>query len=127
MGEDGEWLPINHPPEPGLIGDWDGPYPLHDLVGYLAAKGEDPTSVDKYNAKHGLMACCDCHDQATTSTRTADVLMPPKQKCVECHTNTGGSRERARADCLECHQYHSSGQGHFRESNKQLVSPRLPE
>jgi hypothetical protein len=39
----------------GLIGDWDGPYPLHDLVGYLACKGEDPTSVDAYNAKHRLM------------------------------------------------------------------------
>ncbi len=38
----------------GLIGDWDGPYPLHDVAGYLAQAGEDPTSVDGYVRKHGL-------------------------------------------------------------------------
>ncbi|HLJ96221.1 MAG TPA: cytochrome c3 family protein [Gemmataceae bacterium] len=61
------------------------------------------------HAKHGLMACGECHDQARTSTRTADVLMPTKQKCVECHWNQSGVRNRARADCLECHQYHGPG------------------
>lgn len=38
----------------GLIGDWDGPYPLLDVSGLLAQAGEDPTSVDGYVRKHGL-------------------------------------------------------------------------
>lgn len=35
----------------GLIGDWDGPFPLLDLAGELAQAGEDSTSCDKYVAK----------------------------------------------------------------------------
>lgn len=38
----------------GLIGDWDGPYPLYDVSGNLQAVGADPTSVDKFAAEHGL-------------------------------------------------------------------------
>jgi hypothetical protein len=38
----------------GLIGDWDGPYPLFDLAGNLQQVGEDPTSVDSYLKKYGL-------------------------------------------------------------------------
>lgn len=38
----------------GLIGDWDGPYPLHEIAGMLAQAGEDPTTVDGYVRKHGL-------------------------------------------------------------------------
>ncbi len=39
----------------GCIGDWDGPYPLMDVAGELAQAGEDPTSVDKYVGKWGLV------------------------------------------------------------------------
>ena len=38
----------------GLIGDWDGPYPLLDIAGNLQQAGEDPTSVDSYLKKYGL-------------------------------------------------------------------------
>lgn len=38
----------------GLIGDFDGPYPLRDVAGYLDAAGFDPTSVDQYVAAAGL-------------------------------------------------------------------------
>lgn len=38
----------------GLIGEWDGPYPLYDVSGNLQAAGADPTSVDKFAAEHGL-------------------------------------------------------------------------
>jgi len=40
----------------GLIGDWDGPFPFLDVASVLKARGEDPTSVDKYNERNGLMA-----------------------------------------------------------------------
>jgi len=38
----------------GLIGDWDGPYPLLDLAGMLLQAGEDPASVDAYVKKYAL-------------------------------------------------------------------------
>lgn len=38
----------------GLIGDWDGPYPLIDVAGMLLARGRDPTSVDDYNRDHAV-------------------------------------------------------------------------
>lgn len=38
----------------GLIGDWDGPYPLMDIAGCLAQAGEDPTSCDGYADKFGV-------------------------------------------------------------------------
>lgn len=38
----------------GMIGDFDGPYPLIDVAGHLQMAGEDPTSPDAYVKKHGL-------------------------------------------------------------------------
>jgi len=43
----------------GLIGAWDGPYPLLDVSGHLAQAGEDPTSVDGYRSKYGLELSAD--------------------------------------------------------------------
>lgn len=40
----------------GFIGDWDGPLPFLDVAGVLKTSGYDPTSVDKYIEKHGLLA-----------------------------------------------------------------------
>jgi len=62
------------------------------------------------HARHSLMQCSACHEKARTSTRTADVLMPLRSKCVECHNNQKGSGIRARTNCLECHQYHGSAE-----------------
>lgn len=38
----------------GLIGDWDGPYPLYDVSGNLQAAGADATSVDKFAQDNNL-------------------------------------------------------------------------
>jgi|ADurb_Oil_03_Slu_FD_contig_21_1035045_length_699_multi_8_in_0_out_0_1 hypothetical protein len=40
--------------ELGLIGEWDGPFPLYDVSGNLQAAGADPVSVDQFAAKHGI-------------------------------------------------------------------------
>ena len=40
----------------GHIGEWDAPYPLIDVAGVLKHAGEDPTSVDGYNERNGLLA-----------------------------------------------------------------------
>lgn len=39
----------------GLFGDFEGPYPLIDIAGNLQQAGFDPTSVDAYNASHGII------------------------------------------------------------------------
>ncbi|MFC1618113.1 hypothetical protein ACFL2B_02430 [Patescibacteria group bacterium] len=38
----------------GMIGDWDGPYPLIDISGNLMQAGENPCSVDDYAKKFDL-------------------------------------------------------------------------
>ena len=42
-----------------FIGDWDAPYPLHDVSGNLQQVGEDPTSVDGYATKHNPLYDCE--------------------------------------------------------------------
>ena len=74
--------------------------PKRDSPGRFAPVAYEPTNVPvswfpyaKFShAKHGLMACSDCHEQARTSTRTRDVLMPAKQICIACHSSQGSSR-----------------------------------
>ena len=39
----------------GFLGEFDGAYPWLDVAGCLLMAGEDPTSVDSYNAKHGIV------------------------------------------------------------------------
>lgn len=38
-----------------LIGDWDGAFPWLDIAGCLKQAGFDPTSVDSYNARNGIV------------------------------------------------------------------------
>ena len=40
--------------EEGLIGEFNGPFPLHEVGTLLLKAGEDPNSVDSYNTKNGL-------------------------------------------------------------------------
>lgn len=40
--------------EEGLIDEFNGPFPLHEVGTLLLKEGEDPTSVESYNTKHGL-------------------------------------------------------------------------
>lgn len=71
----------------GLIGDWDGPYPLHDVAGHLAQAGEDPTSVDGYVRKHGLMIASDfaggTHNPLYDSEVAAQVYMHLRSRIVQ--------------------------------------------
>ena len=38
----------------GLIGEFDGPFPLHEVASMLLIKNENPFSVDEYVKKHNL-------------------------------------------------------------------------
>jgi hypothetical protein len=49
----------------GFIGDWDGPFPLIDIVGMLTMANEDPTSVDSYCQKYGIHVSAEEFDGGT--------------------------------------------------------------
>jgi len=52
---------------------------------------------------HRLLTCTSCHEGALTSDNRKDVLIPKLASCQSCHQATPGF---ARADCVECHQFH---------------------
>jgi hypothetical protein len=53
------------------------------------------------HARHDAMSCLQCH-AANLSTQSAEIIMPSKQSCTECHSPQGG----VRSDCSACHLYH---------------------
>ena len=52
---------------------------------------------------HGFLDCNACHTKAATSDNRKDVLIPKLASCQACHQERSGF---AKADCLECHQFH---------------------
>ncbi|HTD66854.1 MAG TPA: cytochrome c3 family protein [Candidatus Limnocylindria bacterium] len=67
-----------------------------------------PTMPDRWmmrarfdHSKHTSVACVKCH-HATRSADTADIIMPAKSSCVECHS----PQERVASNCSFCHSYH---------------------
>ncbi len=53
------------------------------------------------HAAHANIACAQCHD-AVHSQDNADILLPPKETCAQCHSPRGG----VASSCAECHIYH---------------------
>ena len=60
----------------------------------------------RLHAKNLNLSCDSCHMGVKTSDRTADVLLPSIDKCMECHSSKGG----AKTECVYCHQYHERDQ-----------------
>lgn len=52
---------------------------------------------------HRMLDCASCHAQATTSTKTQDILLPGIETCQKCHT---GGEPSAGENCYVCHTYH---------------------
>ena len=54
------------------------------------------------HSKHLSVACIKCHD-VSHSQDTADILLPAKTSCVQCHSPQGGVVH----SCATCHNYHA--------------------
>jgi hypothetical protein len=54
------------------------------------------------HAKHTIVSCAECH-AAQSSRSTADIMLPPKKSCTECHSPQGGVAQ----SCSTCHSYHT--------------------
>jgi hypothetical protein len=52
---------------------------------------------------HRAVACDTCHKTARTSAKTADVLIPKMESCLECHGRAEAELDR----CGVCHVYHN--------------------
>jgi hypothetical protein len=57
--------------------------------------------------KHQTMQCADCHDASSSST-SADLLLPGIESCRTCHAGERGGRDRLKSSCIACHGYHES-------------------
>lgn len=63
-----------------------------------------------HGGTHRTHPCEECHAHAADSTKTSDVLMPPRSACLGCHgdqqrTLLASSKNRTN-NCVLCHQYH---------------------
>lgn len=83
---------------------------------YPTAEITKPVMIERWlphasfsHAKHALVANCrECHVAAVSSQLTSDVLIPPKESCVRCHSAGGIARKAS--ECATCHLYHSPDQ-----------------
>ena len=63
----------------------------------------------KFNhTSHRALKCAECHPGAEGSTRHADVLIPDRDSCIQCHApTTKMGTPGVRYQCTECHTYHN--------------------
>jgi hypothetical protein len=55
------------------------------------------------HSAHTGFTCVSCHEKASTSTETTDVLLPGIATCKTCHAP---GPDHAESRCFECHTYH---------------------
>jgi Cytochrome c7 and related cytochrome c len=60
----------------------------------------------KHVAVKGV-SCETCHQLARTSSKSADILMPVKESCLQCHSPKAEPGLRTAAECITCHKYHA--------------------
>lgn len=58
--------------------------------------------------RHETMGCEECHDGASSSFSSTDILMASIDTCRSCHASPGnnGGQRSVRSDCIQCHRYH---------------------
>ena len=84
--------------------------PVNAIHGrYAPENREGEPWLSKHNTfshkVHRPIRCESCHTDAITSEKTAQVLIPAMQVCMDCHSGTGTAQDR----CSQCHLYHEKG------------------
>jgi pSer/pThr/pTyr-binding forkhead associated (FHA) protein len=54
---------------------------------------------------HRTVPCAQCHRDVALSAATADVLMPQRAQCTDCHA-ANAKLAQASSKCATCHEYH---------------------
>lgn len=56
--------------------------------------------------QHKTQRCADCHQQATKSETSADVMLPGIESCRTCHGSGDAGEGRLASTCVTCHEFH---------------------
>jgi len=57
------------------------------------------------HAKHGTLACTECHDKADSKT-SEEISFPEIGQCRECHTGSRAATGKIISQCETCHRFH---------------------
>ncbi len=57
------------------------------------------------HSKHDTVDCTECHDKVN-SKLSAEIAMPPIEKCRECHTGDRPKKGKISSSCTSCHRFH---------------------
>ena len=64
----------------------------------------EPSNQKQYTNDN---ACVYCHEQATTSEASLDLLIPDINNCVTCHEASSTLANNVPLQCVDCHRYHT--------------------
>jgi len=65
---------------------------------------------------HRGASCISCHEGATNSTKTEELLQPNIETCIVCHRseqNKPALADTAPSNCITCHQFHDRRLEHW--------------
>ena len=94
-----------------LVDDW-YPYSRFDHVAHLTRSRE---------RMDGESACGSCH-AAQTSNVSADVLIPGRENCLQCHGPEGARETSVALSCRGCHDFHLPFRGAMKASGDGTAS-----
>lgn len=57
--------------------------------------------------RHTTSKCVDCH-KVEQSTDSADIAIPNKQSCQQCHAGMNPTTDKVSSSCESCHKFHTS-------------------
>jgi hypothetical protein len=58
------------------------------------------------HARHSEEKCTSCHQDATESDSSNDILLPRIARCRECHGGVAAAA-KVSSDCVMCHTFHT--------------------
>ncbi len=59
------------------------------------------------HAAHRTQQCVSCH-KVEESESSADVAIPDRQHCLQCHSGSKPKHKRIASNCMSCHHFHQS-------------------
>lgn len=66
--------------------------------------------------QHATSKCADCH-QVEKSTDSADIAIPNKQSCLQCHAGFKAYSNKVTSTCISCHNFHSPAKMESKRKN----------
>ncbi len=58
---------------------------------------------------HRTQQCISCH-KVEDSESSADVAIPDRQSCLQCHSGKNPKHKRIASNCMSCHNFHQAHQ-----------------